>query len=104
LKAVILAGGSGERLRPLTASIPKALASVGGVPIIKRLIDSLLDLGIVEILVLTGYRSDMVEDYLTALYKESSANLIIVETPISFSPLQRLIDSEALIGNDFLLM
>jgi len=104
LKAVILAGGSGERLRPLTASIPKALASVGGVPIIKRQIDSLLDLGIVEILVLTGYRSDMVEDYLTALYKESSANLIIVETPISFSPLQRLIDSEALIGNDFLLM
>ena len=101
---MILAGGSGERLRPLTASIPKALASVGGVPIIKRQIDSLLDLGIVEILVLTGYRSDMVEDYLTALYKESSANLIIVETPISFSPLQRLIDSEALIGNDFLLM
>jgi len=104
LKAVILAGGSGERLRPLSASIPKALASIGGIPIIKRQIDSLLDLGILEIAVLTGYRSDMVKNYLITIYKGSSANLTIIETPISFSPLQRLIDSKALIGNDFLLI
>jgi histidinol-phosphate phosphatase family protein len=104
MKVVILAGGSGERLRPLTVSIPKALAPIDGIPVIKRQIDSLLDLGIVEIIVLTGYRSDMIEHYLTGIYKHSSANLTIVETPISFSPLQRLVDSKALIGSDFLLM
>ena len=104
MKAVILAGGSGERLRPLTMSIPKALASINGIPIIKRQIDSLLELGIFEITVLTGYRADMVSEYLSAVYKESRAKLIIVETPISYSPLQRLIDSKKIIGNDFLLM
>lgn len=85
-------------------SIPKALASINGIPIIKRQIDSLLELGISEIIVLTGYRADMVSGYLSAVYKESRAKLTIVETPISYSPLQRLIDSKELIGNDFLLM
>ncbi len=45
MQAVILAGGLGERLKPLTKVIPKALAPVDGTPIIKLQIDQLVTLG-----------------------------------------------------------
>ena len=49
MKAMILAAGEGRRLRPLTETVPKPLLSVGGRPLIARLIDLLRQHGVQEI-------------------------------------------------------
>ncbi len=58
LKAVILAGGIGKRLRPLTEHRPKPLIPVAGRPCIDFVIRSLVSGGFKEIIVTTGYLSD----------------------------------------------
>jgi len=63
IKAVILAGGKGTRLRPLTYSIPKPMLPVGGKPFIEYLIILLKKFGISEIILCTGYLSNTIEEY-----------------------------------------
>lgn len=60
-QAVILAGGRGERLRPLTDTLPKCLAPVNGRPFIFRLLDQLAELEIKRVVILTGYLGHLVE-------------------------------------------
>jgi NDP-sugar pyrophosphorylase family protein len=62
--AVILAGGRGQRLRPLTDDRPKTLVEVGGKPILHHLINQLEAEGISDIVVCTGYRAEMVTAFL----------------------------------------
>lgn len=104
MKAVILAGGMGERLKPLTNVIPKALASIQGKPIIQHQIEILTKLGVLEFVILTGYRSEMIRNYLTSVNKNSLISIHVAETPQTFSPAQRLIAAKELIGEDFLLI
>lgn len=59
-QAVILAGGKGERLKPLTNSIPKPMAPVKGIPFLDYLIFSIINTGINNILLLLGYKSDQI--------------------------------------------
>ena len=56
-QAVILAGGRGERLRPLTDSMPKPMAPVNGIPFLDYLINSIIMAGIDNILILLGYKA-----------------------------------------------
>jgi NDP-sugar pyrophosphorylase family protein len=59
-QAVILAGGRGERLRPLTENIPKPMALIDGRPFLDYLIYSLVMVGIKNILILLGYKGDVI--------------------------------------------
>ena len=63
MQAIILAGGEGLRLRPLTLTIPKPLMPVAEEPIMQRLIERLRASGVKEIGVATGYGFDLVEAY-----------------------------------------
>lgn len=54
-QAVILAGGRGERLRPITDTIPKPMVSINGRPFLEYLVELLKDNGISEIVMLLGY-------------------------------------------------
>jgi choline kinase len=62
-KAVILAAGSGTRLRPLTEKMPKCLVPVAKRPLLGRMLDPLVEVGISEVVVVTGYMSEAVEEY-----------------------------------------
>ncbi len=64
--AIMLAGGEGTRLRPLTYDIPKPLVKVNGKPLLEYAIEELERNGIKHIVVSTGYKADKVIDYLTA--------------------------------------
>ena len=62
--ALLLAAGLGSRLGPLTDALPKCLVSVSGVPILERLVRSLDSHGIERLVIVTGYRAEMIRDYL----------------------------------------
>jgi NDP-sugar pyrophosphorylase family protein len=64
MKAMILSGGRGKRLRPLTDTIPKPLIQINGIPIIVWSINYLKKFGITDIILCTGYRSKQIEEYL----------------------------------------
>ncbi|MGF1759739.1 phosphocholine cytidylyltransferase family protein [Photobacterium sagamiensis] len=62
--ALLLAAGTGSRLRPLTLDAPKCLTEVGGIPILGRLVDNLRSLGISRLVVVTGYLDHCVREFL----------------------------------------
>jgi mannose-1-phosphate guanylyltransferase len=62
MKAVILAGGLGTRLRPLTYSIPKPLVPLAGKPLIRRIIDGLPS-SVDTVILAVSYMRDALEDY-----------------------------------------
>ena len=64
MKAIILAGGRGKRLRPITDYIPKPLISIKNIPIIEWQIKYLKKFGISEIIICSGYKTEMIENYL----------------------------------------
>ena len=63
---VILAAGMAKRLRPLTDTIPKCLLKVGNRTLLERTVDAMRRAGISEFVVVTGYRADMIRDFLTS--------------------------------------
>ncbi len=63
MKAVILAGGKGVRLRPLTYTIPKPLLPIGEKPILEEIIARLKALGFAEFIIAVGYRAELIETY-----------------------------------------
>jgi NDP-sugar pyrophosphorylase family protein len=65
LKAIILAGGRGKRLKPITDYVPKPLVPINNIPIIEWQIKYLKKFGIDEVIVCSGYKTKMIENYLT---------------------------------------
>lgn len=63
MKAVILAGGRGERLRPYTTVLPKPLMPVGERPILEYLVRRLVKQGFDEITISVGYLASLIEAY-----------------------------------------
>jgi histidinol-phosphate/aromatic aminotransferase/cobyric acid decarboxylase-like protein/choline kinase/ubiquinone/menaquinone biosynthesis C-methylase UbiE len=68
MKAIILAAGYGNRMRPLTDTTHKTLLFVKHKTILQGIIDSLLYYDISEIVIVTGYLADSVEHYLVSKY------------------------------------
>jgi len=62
--ALLLAAGLGMRLAPLTVAQPKCLVSVSGTPILERLVRALDGHGIERLVIVAGYRAEMIRDYL----------------------------------------
>lgn len=63
MQAVILAGGKGTRLRPLTLNMPKPMVPVCGKPFLGYVLELLRDSGIKDVLLLVGYMGNMIEQY-----------------------------------------
>lgn len=62
-QAVILAGGKGTRLRPLTFTTPKPMIPIHGKPFLEYLVELLKKNGIEEIIILVGYLHEKIENY-----------------------------------------
>ena len=63
MKAMILAAGRGERLRPLTDSTPKPMLPVAGKPLLEHHIERLVAAGINQIVINTCWLAEQIEDY-----------------------------------------
>lgn len=68
--AVVLAAGEGSRLRPLTRYRPKPMLPVANRPIIEYVINSLLETGISEIVVVVGHQHTRIQGHLTQRYPD----------------------------------
>ena len=62
MRAILMAAGMGTRLRPLTENTPKSLIEVNGMSLLERQIINLKEVGIDEIIVLTGYLHEKFDD------------------------------------------
>ena len=102
MKAVILAGGRGERVRPITDTLPKPLIPIRGKPIIAHQIEQLERIGVKEVIVLTGHLASSVKSYCDNFV--SSLKITCIESDPQDSPAQRLLQSRSKIGDDFLLI
>ena len=100
-QAVILAGGLGNRLRPLTDIVPKPLAPINGIPFLDYLINSLVNVGINNIVLLLGYKYNLIVSrykYLTNIIINFSIGNISDDTGT------RLLNSYELLNEDFLFL
>ena len=80
MKAIILASGSGKRLRPLTNEIPKPLVKVGELSILERIINSLIKNNLKDIVITTGPFEEKIKELIKNKYSE--LNVEYVKNPI----------------------
>lgn len=83
LSVVIMAGGRGQRLMPLTKDVPKPMLKIGDKPIIEHNIDRLIRFGIEEIYISVNYLSHVIIDYFKdGANKNISIQYLIEEKPL----------------------
>lgn len=83
IEAVIMAGGKGERLLPLTATTPKPLLPVGGKPIIEYNVDRLISYGVTQIYISVKYLAHTIEAYFgNGQAKEIAINYVHETEPL----------------------
>lgn len=82
--ALLLAAGTGNRLRPITNSIPKCLIEINGVTILERLMNNLCDSGFKRLIIVVGYLGEkirrFVDEYDSELTVEFITNPLFLTT------------------------
>lgn len=76
MQAIILAAGLSKRLRPLTDNSPKCLLNIGNKNLLHRTIVNVLVNGIKDFIVVTGYREDMIKNYITENFSNLNVEFI----------------------------
>ena len=102
-QAVILCGGRGTRLRPLTDTIPKPMVPVLGRPFLEHLLQQLRDNGIKDVVLLTGYLGEVIEKH----FGDGSAlgmKISYSRGPAEWDTGKRLWEAKPLLDNHFYLL
>jgi glucose-1-phosphate thymidylyltransferase len=76
VKVVIPLAGKGTRLRPHTYVTPKPLLRVGGRPVMSYILDDLKALGVEEVVFITGYLKEAIEEYIGREYPEFRSHFV----------------------------
>ena len=74
MKALILVGGYGTRLRPMTLTVPKPLVQFGNKPILCHQIEALANAGVTEIILAVSYQPDVMMSQITEMERQVSSN------------------------------
>lgn len=103
MTTLILAGGLGTRLRPLTNHLPKPMIEVAGFPFIYHQIELLKHFGLSDFIISTGYLSDKIKEYLKdGKHLNVKISYSHVERPLGTGGATRL--AKGLLREDFLLL
>ena len=103
MQAVILAGGLGTRLRPLTYKIPKPMVEINGKPFLEYLIIYLKEQNLKNILICTGYMSEKISSY----FEDGSAFGVHIQFSNEKNPIGTggaLKNAEMFLNNNFILL
>lgn len=98
-----MAAGKGERMNPLTLEIPKALVSIAGKTLLEWSIDRLYSAGCNNIIVATGWKSDMMRKFLTTLDHPATIHLIEVSN-YEKGPLQTFVTAANLVHDSISIL
>ena len=99
-QALILCGGKGERLKPITKKIPKPLAEINNKPLLGHQINYLKNQGINKFILATGYKAELIEEYILSNY--SNLNIEISNSG-DVDIMQRIINCKNYLDNNFLV-
>ena len=99
MQTLLLCGGEGTRLHPLTKKIPKPLVKIKNKTIIDYIIEHLHKSGLREFLICSGYKSNLISRHF-GKYKSIDAKII---NSGKVDILQRILDCKRMIGNDFMI-
>ena len=102
-QAVILCGGFGKRLFPITKKIPKPMAMVNGKPFLYYLIEQCKNNGISKILLLCGYKNEIIKNYF-GFGKKFGIKIQYHINPPEIETYKRIYESKKLLDKNFLLM
>lgn len=103
LQAVILCGGLGTRLRPLTDNLPKPMVPVNGKPFLHYLIEQLNEQGVKKFLLLTGYLGQHISEYFGDGSKWN-LNITYSNGPTEWDTGRRIWEAREKIEHNFLLL
>ena len=104
MQALVLAGGEGTRLRPLTLTTPKPVMPLAGRPFLTFMLDWLARHGVSEVLLSCGYMSDEVARVLGDLYGGMRLRYVVEAEPLGTAgPLRLALDEGVLEGRVLVL-
>ena len=86
MKALILVGGFGSRLKPLTDNIPKPMVHLCGYPMVEHQINALYEIGVRTIIFAIGYKPEKMKDFVNQLevnYPGLKIHLSLEEVPLN---------------------
>ena len=93
MRAIILAGGKGTRLRPLTLNLPKPLVPIGDMPILEIVVRQLVAAGFSHVTISTGYLAELIEAHFDDGSKWGlSINYVHEDVPLSTAGPLKLVD------------
>ena len=101
-QAVILCGGRGERLRPLTDDRPKALVHVGGRSFLDHILSQLKREGCDRVVLLSGYKADQIVSHVGSSWHGMHIDHSV--GPESWSTGRRILEAQSLLADEFLLL
>ena len=101
MQAVILAGGLGTRLRPMTETVPKAMIPVAGRPFIDYQVELLRKGGVDDFVVCVGFLGEMIEDHLGDGGRLGVSVRYSRDGPELLGPAGALKKAESLLGRTF---
>lgn len=82
MEAIVLVGGLGTRLRPLTETVPKPMVDVAGRPFLEYVLDTLVDEGVSRVCLAVGYKAEVVEKHFGSVYRGIPLIYSHEETPL----------------------
>ena len=80
MQTVVLAAGEGTRMRPLTATRPKPMLPVAGRPMLEHVLDAAVDAGATRLVLVVGYREDVIRDHFGEAYRDVPVEYAVQET------------------------
>jgi len=99
MQALVLIGGFGTRLRPLTYHVPKAMVPIANVPFIERFVDYLEANGITYIIFAMGYLPDLIANHLSKRNSKAHYDFVVEDQPLDTAGAIR--NAEPLLGERF---
>lgn len=104
MQALVLAGGEGTRLRPLTYTTPKPVIPLAGRPFLTFMLDWLRRHGVSEVILSCGFMSDGVRDVLGDIYEGMRLRYVVEPQPLGTAGPVRLALDEGLLEERLLVL
>jgi mannose-1-phosphate guanylyltransferase len=104
LQALVLAGGEGTRLRPLTLSVPKPVMPLAGRPFLSFMLDWLGRHGVDEAILSCGFKSDSVEAVLGSRHDGIRLHYVVEDEPLGTAGPVRLAADRGLVADRLLVL